>query len=596
MAGRFPDAPDLDAFWANLAAGRSSVREVPPERWDTGAFYDPDRRAPGRTYSKWAALLDGVDRFDPQFFRLSPLEAEAMDPQQRLFLQAAWSALEDAGHATSTPPKRPWGVFVGCAVGEYLELLAEQGESTTAHAFLGNSASVLAARIAYHLDLTGPALAVDTACSSSLVAVHLACESIRAGECEAAVAGGVALMLTPRMHVLTSKTGMLSPTGRSAPFDASADGIVLGEGVGVVVLKSLERALADGDCVHGVIRASGVNGDGRTNGLTAPSAAGQAALIERVQRRARVRPEDVTYVETHGTGTPLGDPIEIKALHQVLGRTATTPGHCGLGSVKANIGHTTMSAGIAGLLKVLLALRHRQLPPLVNFDKANPEIDFAGSPLRPVTALEPWHPGPSGELVGAVSSFGFSGTNAHLVVAEPPREAASPAPDTALAIPVSARTRPALRQVLGALADRLESDRPALADVAVTLGAGRTHHAVRTAFVATDSADLALQLRAELAGHPRRPSTGEPEHAVQRYLAGETVDWAARAGYADGRRISLPGHPFETGSYGPTHGSYGPAHGSYGPAHGSYGPAHGSYGPAHGSYGPARPLTPKTSP
>ncbi|MET9973411.1 polyketide synthase, partial [Streptomyces sp. NPDC006356] len=211
MAGQFPDAPDLDAFWENLAAGRDSIREVPPERWDPREFYDPDRRAVGRTYSKWAALLDGIDQFDPQFFRMSPLEAAALDPQQRLFLRTAWQTLEDAGHAKDAPSPRRWGVFVGCAAGEYLDLLRDAGQGETAHAFLGNSASVLAARIAYHLDLTGPTMAIDTACSSSLVAVHLACESIRSGECEAAVAGGVALMLTPRMHVLTSKTGMLSP-------------------------------------------------------------------------------------------------------------------------------------------------------------------------------------------------------------------------------------------------------------------------------------------------------------------------------------------------------------------------------------------------
>ncbi|NEC21122.1 type I polyketide synthase, partial [Streptomyces parvus] len=497
MAGRFPDAPDLDAFWDNLADGRSSVREVPPERWDPREFYDPDRRAVGRTYSKWAALLDGIDRFDPQFFRMSPLEAEAMDPQQRLFLQTAWQTLEDAGHAGEAPGGRRWGVYVGCATGEYLDLLRADGRSETAHAFLGNSASVLAARIAYHLDLTGPTMAIDTACSSSLVAVHLACESIRNGECDAALAGGVALMLTPRMHILTSKTGMLSPTGCTAPFDASADGIVLGEGVGAVLLKRLDRALADGDRIHGVIRGSGINGDGRTNGITAPSAAGQAALLERVRTRAGIRPEDITYVEAHGTGTPLGDPIEVKALEQALGDGGRAGSHpCGLGSVKGNIGHTTTAAGVAGLLKLLLSLRHRQLPPSVNYTTPNPEIDFGRSRLRPVTALSPWLPGPSGELVGAVSSFGFSGTNAHLLVAESPRHDDTPPEAATMMIPLSARNRPALVRNMTELADRLAADRPALADVATTLGAGRPHHGVREAFVATGTDDLVHQLRA----------------------------------------------------------------------------------------------------
>ncbi|MFD7275463.1 SDR family NAD(P)-dependent oxidoreductase [Streptomyces sp. NPDC059862] len=548
MAGQFPDAPDLDAFWENLAAGRDSIREVPPERWDPREFYDPDRRAVGRTYSKWAALLDGIDQFDPQFFRMSPLEAAALDPQQRLFLRTAWQALEDAGHAMDAPSPRRWGVFVGCAAGEYLDLLRDAGQGETAHAFLGNSASVLAARIAYHLDLTGPTMAIDTACSSSLVAVHLACESIRSGECEAAVAGGVALMLTPRMHVLTSKTGMLSPTGRSAPFDASADGIVLGEGVGAVLLKRLDRAVADGDRIHGVIRGSGVNGDGRTNGITAPSAAGQSGLIERVRRQAGISPEDVTYVEAHGTGTPLGDPIEVKALDQVLGRGAGRSGDCGLGSVKGNIGHTTMAAGIAGLLKVLLALRHRQLPPSINYSTPNPEIDFERSRLRPVTELRPWRPGPSGELVGAVSSFGFSGTNAHLVVAEPPRRTDSPPEAATMVIPLSARSRPALVRTMEALADRLEAARPALADVAVTLGAGRAHHAVRAAFVVSSTDELVERLREAIAGVPRRPGTGPEEELAERYLAGEELDWGRLHGHTGGRRISLPGHQFDTSS------------------------------------------------
>ncbi|MEU9703552.1 SDR family NAD(P)-dependent oxidoreductase [Streptomyces sp. NPDC047981] len=550
MAGRFPDAPDLDAFWDNLADGRSSVREVPAERWDPREFYDPDRRAVGRTYSKWAALLDGVDRFDPRFFRMSPLEAEAMDPQQRLFLQTAWQTLEDAGHAGEAPGGRRWGVYVGCATGEYLDLLRADGQSETAHAFLGNSASVLAARIAYHLDLTGPTMAIDTACSSSLVAVHLACESIRSGECDAALAGGVALMLTPRMHILTSKTGMLSPTGRTAPFDASADGIVLGEGVGAVLLKRLDRARADGDRIHGVIRGSGINGDGRTNGITAPSAAGQAALIERVRTRAGIRPEDITYVEAHGTGTPLGDPIEVKALEQALGNGGSPGDHpCGLGSVKGNIGHTTTAAGVAGLLKLLLALRHRQLPPSANYTLPNPEIDFGRGRLRPVTALGPWLPGPSGELVGAVSSFGFSGTNAHLLVAEPPRHDITPPEAATVMIPLSAPNRPALVRSMTALADRLATDRPALADVAVTLAAGRPHHVVREAFVATDTDDLVDQLRAAIDGRPRRAGTGAEERAAQRYLAGETLDWTELYRETGGRRTSLPGHPFDMGSY-----------------------------------------------
>ncbi|WP_452094298.1 SDR family NAD(P)-dependent oxidoreductase [Dactylosporangium matsuzakiense] len=556
MSGRFPDASDLDTLWHNLVTGRDSVREVPAGRWDVATYFDPDRRTPGRTYSKWAALLDDVDLFDPQFFRISPLEAAAMDPQQRLFLQTAWSCVEDAGYALTGGAKRRWGVFVGCAAGDYLDLLRPEQQSETAHAFLGNSSSVLAARIAYLLDLTGPTMAVDTACSSSLVAVHLACESIRSGECDAALAGGVALMLTPRMHVLTSKTGMLSPTGRSAPFDASADGIVLGEGSGAVLLKRLDRALADGDRVHGVILGSGVNGDGRTNGITAPSALSQADLIRRVQQRAGVVPTELSYVEAHGTGTPLGDPIEVRALDMVLG---TDGDSCGIGSVKSNIGHTTMAAGVAGLLKVLLALRHRTLPPSLHYATANPEIDrqatqassvgtrsagFGRGRLRPIAAAEPWRPGSSGRLVGAVSSFGFSGTNAHLIVAEPPAPIRpAGAHEGPWLVPVSALDRPALVRSLNILADRLERH-DSLADTAFTLALGRAHLPARAAFVVTDLPSLVPLLRSEAAGRPQPRGDGELHESAAAFVRGEDIDWHALYADSGGRRTSLPTYPF----------------------------------------------------
>ncbi|MER5558834.1 SDR family NAD(P)-dependent oxidoreductase [Streptomyces sp. NPDC002506] len=568
MSGRFPGAPDLDAFWRNLAAGRCDITEIPADRWDADRWYDPDRSVADRSDSRWAALLDGVDAFDPAFFKLSPLEAEAMDPQQRLFLQEAWKSLEDAGHAAGQEPLPRCGVFVGCGTGDYDTVLAEAGRADTTHAFLGTSPSILAARIAYLLDLRGPTLAVDTACSSSLTAVHLACESIRRGECETALAGGVAVMLTPRLHIRSSNAGMLSPTGSSAPFDASADGIVLGEGVGVVVLKPLERAVADGDHIHGVIRASGVNGDGRTNGITAPSAASQADLIRRVHSAAGVTPADIGYVEAHGTGTPLGDPIEVKALQQVFGDGESRTGFCGLGSVKGNIGHTTMAAGVAGLIKVLLALRHGQLPPSVAFTTANPEIDFERGPLRVVTELTDWRPGPSGLRVAGLSSFGFSGTNAHLVVAEAPgagtsrtggtaEEAAQVTTESWHLVPVSARTRGALARGLVQLADALGEGSAVpsgatLADVAYTLATGRTHFPVRAAFVVRDRAELVRELRRAAAGAddgagPERP--GELLRLAEAYVRGDDIDWPAPHAHTAVRRVPLPTYSFERGRH-----------------------------------------------
>ncbi|HEX4954746.1 MAG TPA: SDR family NAD(P)-dependent oxidoreductase [Thermoanaerobaculia bacterium] len=551
MAGRFPGAPDLRAFWRNLEAGVSSVAPVPPERWDLDSVFDPDRLATGKTYSRWAALLEGVDRFDAAFFHLSPLEAQAMSPEQRLFLETAWAGLEDAGYGGGGG--LPCGVFAGATGSDYLELLRQAGEAESGQAFLGDAASVLAARVAYALDLRGPTLALDTACSSSLVAVHLAAESLRRGECELALAGGVALMLTPRMQVWTSRIGMLSPTGRSAAFDRSADGIVLGEGVGVVVLKPLDRALADGDTIRGVIRGSGINGDGKTNGLTAPSALSQAELMARVWRQAGVDAEAIGYVEAHGTGTPLGDPIEVKALTSVCRRTTERRGFCGLGSVKTNIGHTTMAAGIASLLKVLLALEHRRLPPSVGFEAPNPHLELEESPFYVVRTARDWEPGAGGERIAAVSSFGFSGTNCHLVVAEAPRSASpgiaaprTPRPGVEAPVPVllSARTEAALARYRAALAawPLAEEDLP---DLAFTLAVGRRHHARRAAYLVRDVADLRFQLQGPGVAGPEVAGGGPEAALAARFLAGE--DPAAFDAFRSGggRRIPLPTYPFE---------------------------------------------------
>ncbi|THA24095.1 SDR family NAD(P)-dependent oxidoreductase [Streptomyces sp. RKND-216] len=561
MSGRFPGAENLHEFWENLAAGRHSFAEIPPHRWAVESVYDPDRRAAGRTYSKWAAMLPDVDRFDAALFNISPLEAEVMDPQQRLFLQQAWSALDDAGYAVQSGDPSRCGVFVGCAPGDYGELLGQAGRADGGHAFLGSTSSLMPARISYLLNLVGPTLAVDTACSSSLVAVHLAAESIRRGECATALAGGVALMVTPQLHIRTSKVGMLSPTGSCRPFDAQADGTVLGEGVGCVVLKRLDRALADGDHIHGVIKATGINGDGRTNGITAPSAVSQAALLAEVHARAGVTADHIGYVEAHGTGTPLGDPIEARALTDVFRRTTDRAGYCGIGTVKANIGHTTMAAGIAGLLKVLLALRHGELPPAPAFDTPNPRTGLEGSPFFVVRERRPWVPGPDGTRVATVSSFGFSGTNAHAVVAEappapaPPREAGG-----AHLFPVSGQDKQALSRALVRLADALEDEPPPLVDVAYTLAVGRSHWAVRAAFVAEDRAELRQQLRdAARSGNPRTPGAevstpgggrhgndrrAELERLAQEYVAGKDLDWSGLFTGREGRRVPLPPYPF----------------------------------------------------
>lgn len=419
MAGRFPGAGNLDAFWDALAGGRDCVTDVPPERWDGEAWYDPNPDRLDRTHCKWGGFVSDVDLFDPAFFGLSFREACLMDPQQRLFLETCWLALSDGGYGRETAEGMNCGVFAGVGEADYLTLMEESGILRPGPTFWGNSISALPARISYQLDLRGPALAIDTACSSSLVAVHEACQSVANGECDVALAGGAHIRLSHRFHVATSNAGMLSTTGRCAAFDDSADGFVPGEGIGAVLLKRLDAALADGDRIHGVIRGSAINQDGRTNGLTAPSVHAQTDVELAAWRAGNVDPETISYIEAHGTGTPLGDPIEVAGLTAAFRTHTERRQFCAIGSVKTNIGHASMAAGVAGLLKVLLMMRHRKIPPSLHFRTPNPHIDFAASPFRVATTLADWRP-QAGPLRAAVSSFGMSGTNAHVVLEEAP--------------------------------------------------------------------------------------------------------------------------------------------------------------------------------
>ncbi|WP_282108469.1 SDR family NAD(P)-dependent oxidoreductase [Streptomyces sp. B93] len=384
MAGRFPGSPDLDAYWANLVAGRDLVDDVPQDRFDWRDIHGDPAEDPQRVPSRWGGFLDGVDRFDADFFRISPREARTMDPQHRLFLQAVWHAIEDAGHDPASLEGSRTGVFVGVGSSEYAQLLIGRGVEIDGQAATGNAHSVLANRVSFLLGLHGPSEPVDTACSSSLTAVHRAVQAIRAGECEAAVAGGVNVILSPTGYLAFGKSGMLSPDGRCKTFDHRADGYVRGEGVAAVLLKPLGRALADGDHVHALIRGTAVNHGGRANSLTAPNPQAQTDVIVRAHRAAGVTADTVTYVEAHGTGTALGDPIEVNGLvdaFRELGADGRT-GYCALGSVKTNVGHLETAAGIAGLIKVIKALQHRTLPPSLHLRRVNPLIDLTTTPFR----------------------------------------------------------------------------------------------------------------------------------------------------------------------------------------------------------------------
>lgn len=504
MSCRFPMSEDPDAFWGNLTAGNDCVVEVPEQRWGSQArWYHPDPRNPNTSYSKWAGLIDDIDHFDALFFGIAPSEAELIDPQQRIFLQECWKTIESAGYAPGALSNLPCGVYVGCAGGDYGRVLAGDGYDTAGAAFMGTSNAILAARISYYLNLKGPALAIDTACSSSLVAVHLACASIRSGENQLALAGGINLLTTPIGHILTSQVGMPSRDGRCATFDASANGIVFSEGCGVILLKSLRQAERDNDHILGVIEGSGTNQDGKTNGITAPSSKAQEQLLRQVYGKFNIDPKRVSYIEAHGTATPLGDPIEVNALAAVYGTGADQAKDCALGSVKSNIGHTGFAAGVAGIVKVLLCLKHRKLVPSIHYHKPNPHIEFDQSPFFVNTELRDWVS--AQPRMASVSSFGFSGTNAHVVIGEHAMpQVASPASGQVL-VPLSAKAGEQLRQKVRDLLDFLGRQKQSanLASLAYTLQAGRDAMDYRIAFIAGSADQLSQQLQGWLDGKAR---------------------------------------------------------------------------------------------
>ncbi|MDC0708573.1 SDR family NAD(P)-dependent oxidoreductase [Stigmatella sp. ncwal1] len=420
MACRFPGAPSLAAFWQLLRNGVDAIAEVPRERWDATAWAAAEPGAPGATGARRGGFLDQIDRFDPLFFGISPREAITMDPQQRLMLELTWEALEDAGIVAETLKGSLTGVYFGAAWVDYARLLYQQGaQSLTQHTVTGHHRSILANRVSYAFGLQGPSLSLDSACSSSLAAVHLACEALQRGDATMALAGGVNLNLLPESTHAMVKFGALSPDGRCATFDAGANGYVRGEGGAVVVLKRLSRALADGDPISCVIRGSAVNNDGASNGLTAPNPVAQESLLRTAYRRARVAPGDVQYVELHGTGTQLGDPIEASALGAVLGKARSAEAPLLVGSGKTNVGHLEGAAGMVGLLKAALCISHRRLVPSLHFTAPNPHIPFAELNLQMQTREGPW-PAMDRPLVAGISSFGMGGTNAHVIVAEWP--------------------------------------------------------------------------------------------------------------------------------------------------------------------------------
>ncbi len=596
IACRCAGADDPQALWDLVRQGRECTTAIDNPDW-----LDYFNRHSPRPVPRRYGAMAGPAAFDPLFFQISPKELAAMSLSQRLVLAEAYRALEDAGHAPASLRDQAVGTYIGVMGGG-----GENGDHCH-FSLLGGENSILAARLAYFLDLKGPALAINTACSSSLVAVDLACRALQVGEIDLALAGGVSVWDNPADFVTMHNAGMLSPTGRCRPFDEGADGIVVGDGVGIVVLKRLADARRDQDSVYGVIMASGTNQDGRTAGITAPSFLAQSRLQREVYGKGAIDPELLQYIEAHGTGTSLGDPVEVHALTEAFRQYSRRSRFCAIGSLKANIGHTAAAAGVLSLIKVLLCLHWRQLPPAVNFARENSRIDFAASPVYVNRQLCEWPANRHGPRLAAVSSFGFSGTNAHLVVAEdlpplPPSDrhaerandqppAAPPLnPPGPQIVPLSARSVEDLHLVARRLLARLDEDMSAvaeplpLADLAYTLQLGRDPHPCRLALLVSTPAELAAGLAAYLAGESGvaglyqgqveehldgdswQALASDPDIAAaidhwldqgkHRQLArfwvrGLVIDWSRLARPGRLRRLHLPGYPFPRGGGGP---------------------------------------------
>jgi acyl transferase domain-containing protein/acyl carrier protein/2-polyprenyl-3-methyl-5-hydroxy-6-metoxy-1,4-benzoquinol methylase len=511
---RFPGgANSPEAFWKLLQDGVDAITEVPADRWNVDSFYDPDTAKPGKIRTRWGGFVDKVDEFDAEFFGISPREASNMDPQHRLLLEIAWEALEDGGQVPENLAGSKTGVFLGMCGSDYyhIQLGVRDRNSINAYTNLGGVNCITANRISYILNLKGPSMSVDTACSSSLIAVHLAIQSIWNGESSLAIAGGANAILRPEPTIGFSKASMLSPDGRCFAFDERANGYVRAEGCGLVVLKPLSQAVADKDPIYAVILGSAVNQDGQTNGITVPNGESQEAAVEEACLKAGILPEQIQYVEAHGTGTPVGDPIEVNALGNVLGKNRPLGDYCAVGSVKTNIGHLESASGIAGLIKLALALKHAQIPPSLHFQTPNPKIPFDSLRLRVPTALETW-PNDLGTRFAGINSFGFGGTNAHLVVAEAPpqnsdnSECEQPVGginSKSFLLALSARSRGALEALAATYKDFFTGSDSELSDICYTASQKRSHHNYRLSVVGDSQQELAANLEAFLAGETR---------------------------------------------------------------------------------------------
>ncbi|MBU8897886.1 type I polyketide synthase [Corallococcus sp. M34] len=538
MGLRFPGGADTpESFWELLDQGRDAISTIPASRWDLDAYYDPTPGTPGKMYTRHGSFIQGVEDFDPQFFGISPREAARMDPHQRLLLEVSWEALERAGLSATDLKGSSTGVFVGMMNEDFSHLMKDATQIDL-HTASGSGLSVAAGRLAYILGLQGPTLAVDAACSSSLVSVHLACQSLRTRECDLALAGGISLVLSPLTSVVNCAMRMLSVKGRCSTFDAGADGFVRGEGCGMLVLKRLSDALADGDPILALVRGSATNHSGQSSGLTVPNGTALAKVMRAALQAGGVEPAQVSYLEAHGTGTAIGDPIEMEALGRVFGPGRTRDNPVLVGSVKTNIGHTEGAAGVAGIIKVVLALQHERLPAHLNLETPNPNIRWSELPVSVTRSATPWTRGAQRRIAG-VTAFGFNGANAHVLIEEAPTLEGEPSaelPATQL-LTLSARTAPALRELAQRYVTHLSPDdaSPApFANVCFTANTGRVTFSHRLALVASNAAEARRSLAAFIdgteAGAGRWAGTGRQRPRLLFLFGGangEGLEWGS---------------------------------------------------------------------
>ncbi|WP_165625713.1 type I polyketide synthase [Bacillus velezensis] len=567
MSGMFPKAENQHDFWDNLMENKDCVSEIPEDRWDS-SYYSEEKTAEYASYSKWGGFIDRPDRFDPLFFSVSPWEADLMDPQQKLYVTCCWEAMEDAGYGN--PAARPTdqiGVFAGVTWNEYSLIAHEEGFLKDQYKGPGSLYWGIPNRVSYFLDLHGPSIAVDTACSSSLVAVHQACQAIMSGDCEMALAGGVNLSLHPQKYMFLSQSHFLSSEGKCRSFGEGGDGYVPGEGAGAVLLKPLKKAIADNDHIYGVIKGSATNHGGKTTGYTVPNPEAHRDLILSAINRAAVSPADISYIEAHGTGTALGDPIEIRGLSMAFEKQTDEKNDCGIGSVKSNIGHLEAAAGIAGLIKVLLSMKHETLPASLHAEELNRKISFSDSPFYVVRNNRPWPAEGDKPRIAAISSFGAGGSNAHLIVGayQPKRQADGNTEQKPHAVVLSAHSEQQLKEYAGKLSSflaRLENSPSAggysLENIAATLLSGREPFSFRLAVIASSLPELKQRLDGFVSGHsggrhiyfgkssPGRPdvsgqSVSDPEKFAALWVKGLQGFKKPETPY---QKVPLPTYPF----------------------------------------------------